>query len=153
MSPKTLSVSAIEYGCVIDHIPVGQATKILQVLELHGTDYQMTVGLNLKRGCGGKKDIIKIEGRQFIAGELQQMAIFATGATVNEIEKFNVTKKFTLALPDEAVSIIACPNSNCISNIEPVTSHFKLQSVGKQVKFHCQYCESAFTKSTIEKML
>ncbi len=153
MSDKKLSVSAIQRGCVIDHIPVGQASKILQALKLHGTRYQMTVGLNLKSSEGNRKDIIKIEGRYFVEEELHQIAIFATGATVNEIDNFNVTKKFTLKLPDEVISIITCPNSNCISNLEPVSSCFKLESIGKEVKFYCQYCEGAFTKSTIEKML
>jgi len=142
---KTLSVSAIENGCVIDHIPEGQASKILHALKLTEGDCQLTVGMHLKSKRGGRKDIIKLEGRQFTQDELKTISIYAAGATVNEIKNFEVLKKNVLALPESVTGLLRCPNSNCISNHECVTSKFTLEQQHQHVQFHCHYCESGFS--------
>lgn len=45
--PKQLSVSAIENGTVIDHIPAKNLFKVIQILGLDRIDKQITFGTNL----------------------------------------------------------------------------------------------------------
>ena len=46
--PKQLSVSAIESGTVIDHIPASGLFKVIQILGLDKIDNQITFGTNLE---------------------------------------------------------------------------------------------------------
>ena len=61
---KTLSVAAIEQGCVIDHIPVGQAVHIVNALQLDQVVTPVTLGLNLSSQRGGQKDLIKLHHKR-----------------------------------------------------------------------------------------
>ena len=63
---KTVSVSAIKQGTVIDHITPGQAVNNIRMLGLTNDQHQMTVGLNLKGKRTSFKDLIKIENRTLI---------------------------------------------------------------------------------------
>ena len=150
---KTLSVSAIENGCVIDHIPAGHASHIINFLKLTEQDGQMTIGLNLRSKRGDVKDILKVEGRYFTQNELEQVAIFATGATVNEIKNFDVVNKFKLTMPEQVVGVMRCPNSTCISNKEPIKSRFVMATGEHNGKLKCCYCEASFPAKTLYKQL
>lgn len=150
---KTLSVSAIENGCVIDHIPASHASHIINFLKLTEQDCQMTIGLNLRSKRGGVKDILKIEGRHFTQTELEKIAIFATGATVNEIKNFEVVNKFKLTMPEQIVGVMRCPNGTCISNKEPVKSHFISTADHHNGKLKCHYCEASYPAKTLYKQL
>lgn len=150
---KTLSVSAIENGCVIDHIPAGHAGHIINFLKLTEQDGQMTIGLNLTSKRGGVKDILKLEGRHFTEVELEKIAIFATGATVNEIENFEVIKKFKLTMPEQIIGVMSCPNGTCISNKEPVKSHFTSTTDYHHGKLKCHYCEASYATKTLYQQL
>ena len=46
---KTLSVTAIENGVVIDHIPAGQAIRIISLLGLAAHKNQVTIGLKFTK--------------------------------------------------------------------------------------------------------
>ena len=63
--PKQLSVSAIENGTVIDHIPAKSLFKVIQILGLDKFDNQITFGTNLESKKLGKKAIVKISGKFF----------------------------------------------------------------------------------------
>jgi len=146
---KTLSVSAIKNGCVIDHIPAGQAVHILNGLNLTEQSCHMTIGMNLPSKRGDHKDILKIEGRQFTQAELDKIAIFAAGATVNTITDFEVIDKAVLTMPSDIIGVMHCPNSTCISNKEPVKSHFTSVQLGRDIKMKCRYCEASFATKTL----
>lgn len=149
---QTLSVTAIEQGCVIDHIPAGQGIKILQALCLPQSKYQITVGLNLPSQRRTHKDIIKIEGLRMCEASLLKIGIMAPGATVNEIESFTVTNKHVLALPEFVKGLFKCPNTQCISHSETVESHFGVHNDHQEVQLSCHYCEALFDKSLVEQV-
>ena len=150
---KTLSVSAIENGCVIDHIPAGNASHIINSLRLTEQGGQMTIGLNLQSQRGSAKDILKIEGRHFTPAELERIAVFATGATVNEIKQFEVVNKFKLTMPEQIVGLMRCLNSTCISNKEPIKSRFVTASGKHNGKLKCCYCEASFPAKALYQQL
>ncbi|HSX11573.1 MAG TPA: aspartate carbamoyltransferase regulatory subunit, partial [Chlamydiales bacterium] len=120
LKEKTLSVSAIKEGTVIDHIRAGQALKIIRLLRLNANENRVTVGLNLRSQSVGLKDIIKIENVFLTESQAAQIAIFSPQATVNVIQNYGVAKKFKVEMPEVTAAVLACPNARCITNVERV---------------------------------
>lgn len=147
---KTLSVSAIQNGTVIDHIPPGQAIRIIHMLGLLDKKYQVTVGLNLLSQRMRQKDLIKIENQILSHDEANDVSIFAPEATINVIKNFEVVEKLETNLPPTIHDIFACPNPSCITQIEPIESLFKVEGQGKHVKLSCQFCEKKFDRNEVK---
>ena len=145
---KTLSVSAISHGTVIDHIPAGQAMRILKLFHF-AQNHQMTLGLNLPSGSMGRKDLIKIENVQIDHADAAKIAIFAPEASVNIIGDFQVQDKFQVTVPESVEGVVPCPNSNCISNHEPVLAKFMVRVRPETIVLHCQYCERGFEQAAL----
>ena len=96
---KTRSVSAIDNGVVIDHIPAGQSLKIIRLLHVVSSKQRVTLGLNLRSTSLKLKDLIKIENRLLTPQEIGHVAIFAPGATISRIVNFKVSEKINCELP------------------------------------------------------
>lgn len=150
-SPKTLLVSAIKNGTVIDHIKAGNALKIIRILSLPAEEKLVTVGLNLPSKATGKKDLIKVEGRELTNTEANHVAILAPMATINIIRNYKVIKKFTVNIPKEIDNLIICPNPQCITNHEKMKTNFTIINNGKQIKIKCKYCEKGFSQNEIRE--
>lgn len=147
---KTLSVSAIQNGTVIDHIPPGQAIRIIHMLHLLENKRQMTLGLNLTSNRMKLKDLIKIENQMLTNDEANEVSIFAPEATINIIKNFEVLEKMTTHLPAHIKHVFACPNPSCITQVEPIESHFMIEEQGKQVNLACKYCEKIFDRNEVK---
>lgn len=144
MSPThELLVAAIKDGTVIDHITAGYALRIIMLLRLAAHQKVVTVGLNLPSRAMGRKDLIKIEGRELSPEEANGLAILSPHATINIIRDYKTTKKFAVELPKKIVKIITCPNLKCITNHERMNTLFDVVA-GKENKLHCHYCEKIF---------
>lgn len=144
---KTLSVSAIENGTVIDHVPSGQSCRILQLLRLHDNNHKITVGLNLPSKRLKLKDLIKIENHTLAAENANQITIFAPGSTINIIKECEVVEKLKTTLPSSISNVFICPNPACITNAEPVETHFMVAEQGKQINLICKFCEKIFDQN------
>lgn len=148
---KTLSVSAIKNGTVIDHIPAGQALRIMKLLRvLDSKKNKVTLGLNLPSKLIGLKDLIKIENRFLTNDEANEIVIFAPAATINIINDFEVTQKINTHLPNAITNVFICPNPVCITHNEPINSHFIIEEEGKRIKLTCHYCEKAFDRDQVK---
>ncbi|MEK7084262.1 MAG: aspartate carbamoyltransferase regulatory subunit [Patescibacteria group bacterium] len=146
---KTLSVSAIENGTVIDHITAGNALKIIRLLRLPEKDRQVTVGLNLKSHAMGRKDLIKVEDHEVTEEEAGRIAILTPRATINIIKKFAVKKKFIVQIPERIDRVLVCPNHTCITNHEKMSTSFLIHPFKKEFHLACRYCERIFLKDEI----
>lgn len=146
---KQLSVEAIENGTVIDHIPAGLGLTILRQFKLLHYGRAVTVGFNLPSRSQGAKDIIKIKDVPFSEQDANRLALFAPEAVVNRIENFKVAQKMTLRLPETICEVFRCPNANCISHSEPVTSRFQVRQHRGAVKLKCHYCEKTFAREAV----
>ena len=151
MTAKTqLQVEAIRNGTVIDHIPAGQALKILKLFHVLDTHEAITVGFNLPSKAFGHKDLIKIENATVTEDQANQLALFAPDATVNIIQEFQVVEKRKLCLPERIKHIFSCPNSNCITHAEPTAeSNFQVLNQNGKIRLKCRYCEKVFDKSIV----
>ncbi|MFP4556630.1 MAG: aspartate carbamoyltransferase regulatory subunit [Bacteroidales bacterium] len=137
---KQLSVSAIENGTVIDHIPAQNLFKVIKILGLEKIDNQITFGTNLDSGRLGRKAIIKIAGKFFEREEINRIAVVAPHAKLNVIRNYGVSEKQVVEVPDNIAGIVKCMNPKCVTNVECVKTKFKV--VSKQVvSLKCHYCE------------
>jgi len=138
--PKQLSVSAIENGTVIDHIPASSLFKVIQILGLDKIRNQITFGTNLESKKLGRKAIIKLAGIFFEDDDINRIALVAPEAKLNIIRGYEVVEKSVVEVPDQITGIAKCVNPKCITNFESVTTKFKVISK-KNVALKCHYCE------------
>ncbi|MEC7840168.1 MAG: aspartate carbamoyltransferase regulatory subunit [Chlamydiota bacterium] len=143
---KTLAVSAIKNGVVIDHIPAGQALYLVRLLKLSDRNKQVTLAINLKSGSKGYKDIVKLEEYRLTADECAKIAVICPNATLNTIENYEVTDKSKVVLPDRIDDIFPCPNDKCISNHEPMSASFLIQEYRQGIRLRCHYCNKCFSQ-------
>jgi aspartate carbamoyltransferase regulatory subunit len=147
--PKQLSVSAIENGTVIDHIPANNLFKVIQILRLDHFDNQITFGNNLESKKLGKKAIIKISEMFFEDADINRIALVAPDAKLNIIRDYEVVEKKVVEVPDNIVGIAKCMNPKCITNSETVKTKFKVISK-KNVTLKCHYCEKITNQENLQ---
>jgi aspartate carbamoyltransferase regulatory subunit len=135
-----LRVSKIRDGTVIDHITGGQALNVLAILGIDGASgEEVSVGINVPSDRIGRKDIVKVEGRELSQNEVDVLSLIAPHASINIIRDFEVVDKSRVERPSEVVGILSCPNANCISTKgEPVESRFEVLADGVR----CTYCDT-----------
>ncbi len=147
--PKQMSVSAIQNGTVIDHVPADNLFKVIQILGLDRIDNQITFGTNLESKKLGRKAIIKISGVFFEDEDINRIALVAPDAKLNIIKDYEVVEKKVVVVPDNIVGIAKCMNPKCITNYESVTTRFRVVSK-KNVALKCHYCEKITTQENLQ---
>ena len=147
--PKQLSVSAIQNGTVIDHIPAKNLFKVIQILGLDRIDNQVTFGTNLDSKKLDRKAIIKISGVFFEDEDINRIALVAPDAKLNIIRDYEVIEKKVVKVPDNITGIAKCMNPKCITNVESVTTKFKVVAK-KNVALKCHYCEKITNQENLQ---
>jgi len=145
---KSMSVSMIRNGTVIDHIKSEVALKVLEILKLSNINEIISVAYNLKSKRMGTKGIIKVGGKSLSKKEIQKIALIAPDSTMSIIENYKVKEKLKLEIPDEILGVAKCINPNCISNAEPVKTLFKLISKNPFV-VRCHHCERSMSREDL----
>ncbi len=143
-----LRVSKIRDGTVIDHVRSGQALNVLAILGIDGSgDDAVSVGMNVPSDRLGRKDIVKVEGRELSQGEVDVLSLIAPDATINIVREYGVVEKHRVDRPEEVVGVLSCPNRNCITTgHEPVDSRFTVLDDGVR----CVYCETLLREDFAE---
>ena len=133
-----LRVSKIQDGTVIDHVTGGQALTVLTILGIDGSGGEaVSIGMNVPSDRMGKKDIVKVEGRELSQEEVDVLSLVAPDATINIVRGYEVIEKHRVERPSEVVGVFSCPNANCITTErEPVESRFSVLGDGVR----CAYC-------------
>lgn len=153
MSRRTLRVSKIRDGTVIDHINKGHALNVIKILGINGrSNGVVTIAMNVPSRKLGVKDIVKIEGRELNPEEVNKIALIAPHATINIIRNFKVVEKERVKLPSIIHGIIKCTNPPCISNSEsePVKPIFYVESE-EPLRLRCHYCGHVMGKEDVLK--
>lgn len=150
MTKTELKVKPIKNGTVIDHITQNRALNILNMLNLPDNETPIMVAINVESSDMGKKDIIKIEGRELSQEEVDKLVLLAPKATLNIIRDYENIRKSNLQLKDEITDVVKCSNPNCITNSnEPIQNRFYVQSK-EPVILKCYYCERSMDYADIE---
>ena len=135
-------VTAIKNGTVIDHIPSGQALKVLELLNLSSdTSVPVSLVMNVPSKKMGAKDIIKVEDRELTQHELDRLALVAPEASVAIIRAYSVAEKLDINLTEEVVNVARCTFSNCITiNPREPLPHRLIVTNRDPLELRCRYC-------------
>ena len=130
-------VAAIKNGTVIDHIPSDKTYQVAQLLGLQDLETPVTIGYNFLSKKLGKKGIIKVEDKFFTDEEISRLSVVTPNIVLNIIRDFEVVEKKTVVTPSEIKGIVKCNNPKCITNNEPMATHFHVENG----ILTCHYCE------------
>ena len=135
-----LRVSKIRDGTVIDHVRGGQALNVLAILGIDGSEgEEVSVGMNVPSDRLGRKDIVKVEGRELSQDEVDVLSLIAPDATINIVRDYEVIEKHRVEPPETVEGVLSCPNAGCITNAgEPVSTRFEVLEDGVR----CDFCET-----------
>lgn len=137
MNKNEMLVAAIENGTVIDHIPSEKTYQVAQLLGLQNLGTPVTIGYNLLSKKLGKKGIIKVADKFFTDEEISRLSVVAPNIVLNIIRDYEVVEKKTVVTPEEIKGIVKCNNPKCITNNEPMATHFHVANG----ILTCHYCE------------
>ena len=127
---------------MIDHIPSGQALRVLEMLGIGGkSSVPVSLVMNVPSKKMGAKDIIKVEDRELTQTELDRLALVAPDAHVAIIRAYSVAEKLTINLGSEVSNVVRCTFSNCITTNmrEPLPHRLKVIS-RDPLHIRCHYC-------------
>ncbi|MDH5793278.1 MAG: aspartate carbamoyltransferase regulatory subunit [Candidatus Bathyarchaeota archaeon] len=94
---SAIRIGKIQNGTVIDHITAGKGAKIIEALNLAGSDKIVSMLMNVQSKKLGKKDVVKIEGVHLDPKQIApKISPFAPKATVNLIKNSKVSTKVRL---------------------------------------------------------
>lgn len=150
MAEKTLRVSKIKSGTVIDHITGGHALDVVKILGITGrAGGVVTVAMNIPSEKLGGKDMVKVEGRELRSEEVDKIALLAPHATINIIRDYEVVEKQLVKLPLVIRGIIECANPACVSNSrEPIKPTFYVERE-EPLRLKCHYCSHIMEKQDV----
>ncbi len=146
---QALQVSALCNGTVIDHIPADKLFAVVNLLDIPTMSNNVTIGYNLESKKLGKKGLIKISDRFFTDDEINKISVIAPNVVLNTIRNYDVVEKREVKMPDEIHNIIKCNNLNCITNNEPMATHFYVANRDTHT-LKCRYCEKEVSLDDIK---
>ena len=136
-SKKERLVAAIENGTVIDHIPADKTYQVASLLGLFDLSTPVTIGFNYPSKKVGNKGIIKVSDKFFSDNEISRLSVVAPKVILSIIRDYEVVEKKTVETPNEIIGIVKCNNPKCITNNEPMQTHFHVEGD----TLTCHYCE------------
>ena len=135
-----LQVSVLCNGTVIDHIPADKLFAVVALLDIPNMNTNVTIGNNLESKKLGKKGLIKVADKFFTDDEVNRISLVAPKVVLNIIRDYKVVEKKEVKLPAELHNIVRCANPACITNNEPMSTHFYVTDAEKGI-IKCRYCE------------
>ena len=160
-----LKIDLIIEGVVIDRIEPGQAPEVIKILGIKpGTDKVVSIAMNVSSKTMGRKDIVKIEGKELDPIEINKIAIIARRARINVIKDTKVINKSDVEIPAVIEGLIRCQNPTCITRAvrdddpsipkEPVKTRFiTLNPESEEPTFECDYCHSILSRKEAVRAL
>ena len=139
MKRQEMLVAALQNGTVIDHIPSAKLFQVVNLLHLQEMPTPVTIGFNLKSQKMGKKSIIKVADKFFTDEELNQLSVITPNVTLAIIRDYEVVEKKEVKMPEELYDIVKCANPKCITNNEPMRTHFHVLDKETGI-LQCHYC-------------
>ncbi len=146
-----LVVRRISNGTVIDHIPAGRALKVLGILGITGDEgYTVALVMNVHSGKLGKKDIVKVEGRELSKEEVDKIALVAPTATINIVRDYEVVEKRRVELPGMIEGIVRCVNPKCVTNAPREAARPRFRVISREpLKLVCEYCTEYLSEDEV----
>jgi aspartate carbamoyltransferase regulatory subunit len=134
-----MNIDSIKNGYVIDHIQLGKAMSIYELLGLNELNCQVAIITNAKSKKTGRKDIIKID--KVIDIDLEKLGFIDPNVTVNVVKDDKIVEKKKLTLPDKIVNVAKCKNPRCITSVEKELDQIFILTDKTKNIYRCKYCE------------
>lgn len=152
MNKDKMLVEAIRDGVVLDHIPASKLFTISTLLHLEELKTPVTIGNNLTSARRGRKGIIKLADHFVSPEDIKRIALLAPEVRLNVIRDYQVVEKHQVALPTEVRGLARCSNPKCITNAEPMLTHFHVSQGGAEdaVILECHYCGRKIEAKEVE---
>ena len=144
-----MQVSALCNGTVIDHIPANKLFAVVNLLDIPGMTSNVTIGNNLNSKKLGKKGLIKVADKFFTDEEVNRISLVAPKVVLNIIRDYKVVEKKEVKMPSELHNIVKCANPACITNNEPMATHFYVTNP-ETGTIKCRYCEKEINVSKVK---
>ncbi len=145
---KELQVAALCNGTAIDHIPSNVVFKVVSLLELDKLKNPITIGNNLESKKMASKGIIKVSDKFFEEDVINKIALIAPNVVLNIIRNYEVVEKKRVILPQTIKGIVKCNNPKCITNNEPMPTHFNVID-SESIELRCHYCDIKIKRDEI----
>lgn len=145
---KELRISALQNGTVIDHIPVQDVFRIIDILRLQDLKKEISIATNLPSKKLGRKGIIKVSNVYLDQSAVDAIALLAAGTNIAIIENYKVAKKIVIKTPKSVSGIVKCFNPNCITNNEEVTTKFVVVD-SQPLKLQCHFCSKIMNEDNL----
>ena len=146
---EALQVSALCNGTVIDHIPADKLFEVVNILDIPSMTTNVTIGYNLKSRKLGTKGLIKVADKFFTDEEVNRISLVAPKVVLNIIRDYKVVEKKEVKMPSELHNIVKCANPACITNNEPMATHFYVTNP-ETGTIKCRYCEKEINVSKVK---
>ncbi len=148
---KTLHVTAIKDGTVIDHIPAEHLFKVIRVLGLESISTPMAFGTNMDSKKLDKKGLIKLWNVFLEETDINRIALIAETAVINVIRDYKVVEKKAVTVPNKLYGMAKCVNPKCVTNHENMQTKFTVVNTG-EVSLKCDYCDKITDKKNFKFM-
>ena len=122
---------------MIDHIPTEKTYQVASLLGLFELKTPVTIGFNYPSKKVGCKGIIKVSDKFFTDDEISRLSVVAPNVILSIIRDYEVVEKKAVVTPEEIKGIVKCNNPKCITNNEPMATHFHVANG----VLTCRYCE------------
>ncbi len=154
---RTMIVSKIERGTVIDKIPAGKSLQLIYMLHITGDEMKtVAVGIHVNSASMGKKDILKLTNRDLSGAELNKIWLIAPDAVISTIKDYQVSDKrpiSSMRSGNEFEGVLKCNNPTCATNFnEPVKNKFILMD-RDPLLVRCYYCDRVMIEDNIKDQL
>ena len=140
-----MNIDSIKNGYVIDHLEVGKAMEIYNLLNLGELDCQVAIITNAKSKKMKRKDIIKID--KVIDIDLDKLGFIDPNVTVNIVKNDKIIEKRKLTLPEKIVNVAVCKNPRCITSVEKNLDQIFLLTDREKSVYRCKYCETSLKEN------
>ncbi|MBQ1885825.1 MAG: aspartate carbamoyltransferase regulatory subunit, partial [Bacteroidales bacterium] len=116
------------------------------ILGIENMENGVFIGNNLSSRSMGHKGLIKIADIDLPKETLNRIAVVAPNAVINIIKDYEVVEKHKVELPEDLFDIVKCTNPKCISNNEPMSTHFHVLD---KDEFKCHFCERIVSREEV----
>ena len=144
---RNKQVAKLRHGTVIDHLSPGMALKALEMIGVPSEGAAL-IGVNLVSAKMGRKDILKLENVELTQQQIENLAVLGPGASVCYIREYEITRKVYVELPNRIEGVLRCPNPNCITNHDRITTRFDVERASP-TEVRCVYCERVISEEEI----
>ena len=147
MLRKQKRVAKLRHGTVIDHLSPGMALKALEQIGVP-QESSALIGVNLASNKAGRKDILKLENVELSDEQIENLAVLGPNASVSYIRDYEIVRKVSVKLPETLEGVLRCPNPNCITNHDRITTLFDVERTSP-TQVRCVFCERLISEDEI----